>query len=45
MRDAHENAEKMWNAVLEAGEEFGLMVIAPAHHKELLQAFYHGDKT
>ena len=35
VRDAHENAEKMWNAVLEAGEEFGLMVIAPAHHRRI----------
>ena len=33
--EAHENAEKMWNAVLEAGEEFGLMVIAPAHHRRI----------
>ena len=23
VRDAHENAEIVWNAVLEAGEEFG----------------------
>ena len=35
VRDAHANAEKMWNAVLEAGEEFGLMVIAPAHHRRI----------
>jgi aminomethyltransferase len=35
VRDAHENAEKMWNAVLEAGKEFGLMVIAPAHHRRI----------
>ena len=33
--DAHENAEKVWNGVLEAGEEFGLMVIAPAHHRRI----------
>ena len=35
VRDAHANAEKMWNAILEAGEEFGLMVIAPAHHRRI----------
>ena len=35
VRDAHENAEIVWNAVLEAGEEFGLMVIAPAHHRRI----------
>ena len=35
VRDAHENAEKVWNGVLEAGEEFGLMVIAPAHHRRI----------
>ena len=35
VRDAHENAETIWNAVLEAGEEFGLMVIAPAHHRRI----------
>ena len=35
VRDAHENAEIIWNAVLEAGEEFGLMVIAPAHHRRI----------
>tara|TARA_B100000768_G_scaffold54271_1_gene52765 strand:- start:679 stop:1728 length:1050 start_codon:yes stop_codon:yes gene_type:complete len=35
VRDAHENAEKVWNAVLEGGEEFGLMVIAPAHHRRI----------
>ena len=35
VRDAHENAELVWNAVLEAGEEFGLMVIAPAHHRRI----------
>ena len=33
VRDTHENAEKVWNKVLEDGEEFGLMVIAPAHHR------------
>ena len=35
VRDAHENAEIVWNAVVEAGEEFGLMVIAPAHHRRI----------
>jgi aminomethyltransferase len=35
VRDAHENAEIIWNSVLEAGEEFGLMVIAPAHHRRI----------
>jgi aminomethyltransferase len=35
VRDAHENAEIIWNAVLMAGEEFGLMVIAPAHHRRI----------
>ncbi len=29
------NAEKVWYAVKEAGEEFGLMVIAPAHHRRI----------
>ena len=35
MRDAHQNAEIVWNAVLEAGEEFGLQVVAPAHHRRI----------
>ena len=35
VRDSHENAEAVWNEVLEAGEEFGLMVIAPAHHRRI----------
>ena len=35
VRDTHENAEKVWNKVLEYGEEFGLMVIAPAHHRRI----------
>ena len=35
VRDTHENAEKVWNKVLEDGEEFGLMVIAPAHHRRI----------
>ncbi len=35
VRDAHENAEIVWNGVLEAGEEFGLQVVAPAHHRRI----------
>ena len=35
VRDSHEHAETVWNAVTEAGEEFGLMVIAPAHHRRI----------
>ncbi len=35
VRDAHENAEIVWNSVLEAGEEFGLKVVAPAHHRRI----------
>ena len=35
VRDAHENAEIVWNAVVEAGEEFGLQVVAPAHHRRI----------
>ena len=35
VRDAHKNAEKVWNAVVEAGEEFGLQVVAPAHHRRI----------
>ena len=35
VRNAHENAEKVWNQVLSDGEEFGLMVIAPAHHRRI----------
>ena len=35
VRDAHQNAEVVWNAVLEAGEEFGLQVVAPAHHRRI----------
>ena len=35
LRDATANAEKMWNAVLEAGEEFNLKVIAPGHHRRI----------
>ena len=33
--DATLNAEKMWNAVLEAGEEFNLRVIAPGHIRRI----------
>lgn len=35
LRDATLYAEDMWNAVLEAGERHGLMVIAPAHHRRI----------
>ena len=35
VRDAHVNAEIVWNAVVEAGEEFGLQVVAPAHHRRI----------
>ena len=35
VRDAHQNAEIVWNSVLEAGEEFGLQVVAPAHHRRI----------
>ena len=33
--DAHKNADVMWNAVLEAGKEFNLKVIAPGHHRRI----------
>ena len=33
--DATLYAEDMWNAVLEAGENHNLMVIAPAHHRRI----------
>lgn len=33
--DAHHYAEDMWNAVLEAGQEFNLRVIAPGHHRRI----------
>ena len=33
--DATVNAEKMWNAILAAGEEFNLRVIAPGHHRRI----------
>ncbi len=35
LRDATLHAERMWNAVLEAGERHDLMVIAPAHHRRI----------
>ena len=35
VRRAHENAEIVWNGVLAAGEEFGLQVVAPAHHRRI----------
>ena len=33
--DAIRNAEKMWNAVLAAGEAHNLRVIAPGHHRRI----------
>ena len=33
--DATKNAEKMWNAVLAAGEAHNLRVIAPGHHRRI----------
>ena len=35
LRDATLDAEKLWNAILEAGEAHNLMVIAPAHHRRI----------
>ena len=35
LRDATLHAEKLWHAVLEAGEAHDLMVIAPAHHRRI----------
>ncbi|MCH2336590.1 MAG: aminomethyl transferase family protein [Pseudomonadales bacterium] len=35
VKDAHIHAETVWNAVLDAGKEFGLQVIAPAHHRRI----------
>ena len=35
VRQAHENAELVWNAALAGGEEFGLQVVAPAHHRRI----------
>jgi len=34
-RDTSLHAEKVWNAVLEAGKAHNLMVIAPAHHRRI----------
>src|SRR5699024_5857008 len=33
--DATLNAEQMWNAVVEAGKKYNLMVVAPAHHRRI----------
>jgi aminomethyltransferase len=35
LRESSKNADKMWNAVLKAGEKHKLMVIAPAHHRRI----------
>ena len=35
LRDASLHAERMWNAVLEAGKRHDLAVIAPAHHRRI----------
>ena len=35
VRQAHENAEIVWNAALVGGKEFGLQVVAPAHHRRI----------
>ena len=35
LRDATLDAEKLWNAILEAGKAHDLMVIAPAHHRRI----------
>ena len=35
LRDATLDAEKLWNAILEAGRAHDLMVIAPAHHRRI----------
>jgi aminomethyltransferase len=35
VKDAHERAETVWNAILDAGKEFGVQVIAPAHHRRI----------
>ncbi|MHA6646250.1 glycine cleavage T C-terminal barrel domain-containing protein [Mesorhizobium sp. A623] len=35
LRDATVHAEKLWDAVLEAGKKHQLMVIAPAHHRRI----------
>ena len=35
LRDATLDAERLWNAILEAGKAHDLMVIAPAHHRRI----------
>jgi glycine cleavage system aminomethyltransferase T len=35
VRDALQNSERVWYAVLEAGKKHGLEVIAPAHHRRI----------
>jgi aminomethyltransferase len=35
LHDATVNAEKMWNAMLEAGKKHNLKVIAPGHHRRI----------
>merc|ERR1711972_1212864 len=35
LRDATPNAEKMWYAMLDAGEAHNLKVIAPGHHRRI----------
>ncbi|AXH97774.1 glycine cleavage T C-terminal barrel domain-containing protein [Ornithinimicrobium avium] len=35
LRDATLHAERLWQAVLDAGERHGLQVIAPAHHRRV----------
>lgn len=35
LRDATLHAERLWQAVLDAGERHGLKVIAPAHHRRV----------
>ena len=35
LHDALANTDKMWNKILEAGEEFNLHVIAPSHIRRL----------
>lgn len=35
LRDATRNADKMWNAILAAGERHNLRVVAPSHHRRI----------
>merc|ERR1711981_406801 len=35
LHDATQNAEKMWNTMLEAGKKYNLKVIAPGHHRRI----------